>query len=658
MAGTVTVYTVALALTQQYGLSCVPIADGMKTTPEGFRWKQYQSEIIKKEDAQKVFSKYSRMAIITGKVSGYLEVIDFDLPGRYEEWRQLLEDNGQDEIVSRLVIETTPRGGAHVYYRCPGHIEGNQKLALRFATQEELELKPGERAKATIETRGEGGLIVCFPTEGYVQVQGKLSEIPVITQDERDLLIESARSFHEAIEQRSDQSRREETGDHEDRPGHDFNSRASWFDLLPEFGWHHVSKRGQRDYWKRPGKDDPGISATTGNGDTDLLYVFSTSCYPLEGEKTYSKFAFYAEMKHRGDYSAAAKDLLARGFGRPKAKQPAPQQLADVHKERRFKPISYTELLNMPPKAMMIEGLLGERDNFMIFGLPKSGKTFVVMDLLLTCVYGGTFAEVFDVVRPLNVAYMTNEGTGSLHQRILASAYHNQVPYEDIQNRLHIFFDVPQLYDEDGPDSIANFADEWIEHNTEPLDLLVIDTMNKATLGADENSNSDAALIATHLHNVRKRLGCATCLVHHAGKDGERVRGASAFDGDLDFQLKIVKQEMGIRTMSLTMAKDLSGFEDLNFKLFPVNETCAITWLGSAECTAQPDALNTVIRLLEAARDKEWWTMAQICELLPAYKKDTIRKAVMREVNKPHGSAKLRVGIKEEGPGAHSYGLV
>jgi hypothetical protein len=107
-----------------------------------------------------------------------------------------------------------------------------------------------------------------------------------------------------------------------DRPGDDFNRRASWAEVLEPAGWKLLFERGGIGYWRRPGKDEPSHSATTGfcrAGDVSLLYVFSSAAAPFEMEKTYSPFGAYTLLNHAGDYRAAARALAGKGYGKPRA---------------------------------------------------------------------------------------------------------------------------------------------------------------------------------------------------------------------------------------------------------------------------------------------------------------------------------------------------
>lgn len=100
------------------------------------------------------------------------------------------------------------------------------------------------------------------------------------------------------------------------RPGDDFNERADWKrDVLIPSGWQYSSTVGSAEYWTRPGKDvRDGHSASLG-WVPDRLWAWSAGDSGLEEQRAYDKFSAYTAMIHGGDYSAAARDLAARGYG-------------------------------------------------------------------------------------------------------------------------------------------------------------------------------------------------------------------------------------------------------------------------------------------------------------------------------------------------------
>jgi putative DNA primase/helicase len=99
------------------------------------------------------------------------------------------------------------------------------------------------------------------------------------------------------------------------RPGDDFERRASWAEILEPHGWVMVGRRGEVEDWRRPGKDS-GVSATVNYAASGLLYVFSTNADPFEDGRGYSKFTAFALLNHGGDYGKAAKALQQAGYGR------------------------------------------------------------------------------------------------------------------------------------------------------------------------------------------------------------------------------------------------------------------------------------------------------------------------------------------------------
>jgi hypothetical protein len=258
------------------------------------------------------------IALVCGKISGSLEVLDFDRPGIYEQWRDVVVAAGAGDLEQRLPLEATPKGGRHVLYRC-AQVEGNRKLASANAGTDD---RPDVRA--LIETRGEGGYIVVSPTPAachelnkpYVLLRGRLDAIPTITAAERQMLHEAARTLNEYVApERTHVFTTSLNPASGTRPGDDFNRKASWAEVLEPHGWRLVFARGQVGYWKRPGKQDQGWSATTNYADSDLLYIFSSSAHPFENEHSYDKFGAFARLNHHGNLADAGKALAAKGYG-------------------------------------------------------------------------------------------------------------------------------------------------------------------------------------------------------------------------------------------------------------------------------------------------------------------------------------------------------
>lgn len=137
----------------------------------------------------------------------------------------------------------------------------------------------------------------------------------------RKLMIDIARSFNEYIPPPalSWDTPSPASDDGGNRPGDVFNRKATWDEVLVPHSWQYLGRTGNRGDWKRPGKTEPGLSATTGHchsqAGEDLLYVFSSNAEPFEAGKTYSKFGAFAVLNHNGSFTEASKALAAKGYG-------------------------------------------------------------------------------------------------------------------------------------------------------------------------------------------------------------------------------------------------------------------------------------------------------------------------------------------------------
>lgn len=285
-------------------------------------WKPYQKTLPSETELRKWFADSTPVCIVAGAVSGNLEMLDFDQQGElFDKWASLVRSEAPI-LLDRLVIERSQNQGRHVCYRCSTAIPNNQKLAERRIacdTAEDIVIggktftpaRVGQSYAVTvtlIETRGEGGIFLCAPTRGYVLEQGSFTDLPTISESERNILIEAAQVLNEAVTEFVCQHTTTRTVG---RPGDDFNVRGDIKPILERDGWKAVWKDGEREYLRRPGKES-GWSATLSSRG---LYVFSTNAAPFEDLKGYSPFAVYTLLEHSGNFSAAASALRAEGFG-------------------------------------------------------------------------------------------------------------------------------------------------------------------------------------------------------------------------------------------------------------------------------------------------------------------------------------------------------
>lgn len=283
-------------------------------------WKIHQQRIATEQEIASMLAnvKTQGIAIICGSVSGSLEVIDidskYDLTGNlFNDFMQAIVDNDA-ALAQTLVIAKTRSGGYHLIYRCPV-ITGNKKLAQRPATEEEKQINPHEKVLVLIETRGEGGYVVAAPTEGYAYIQGKPDCIQTISEIQREILLECARSFNQVVEEVNHHRHYVEQKNFNKSPFQDFNERSDIIGLLERHGWRVVGSKGPKTVFLRPGNTTSKSSGDY-HHDLGLFMVFTTSSQ-FEPMKGYRPAAVYAMLECNGDYKEAAKKLLADGYGEP-----------------------------------------------------------------------------------------------------------------------------------------------------------------------------------------------------------------------------------------------------------------------------------------------------------------------------------------------------
>lgn len=346
------------------GCAVVPVRpDGSKAP--AVNWKDYQQQPPTLEQLHAWFTSdaFDGLGIITGTVSGNLEMLE--LEGRAVEagaitlLDQLAADNDLDDLLTRVAHGCTvrsPSGGIHLLYRVTNAAaRPNTKLART----------PDRQVLA--ETRGEGGFIVAAPSAGRTHPTGRPwsiaagspQTIATITGEERDALY----ALVTMLDQEPPRDTAAEAGmsislpggtTSGTRPGDDYNTRTTWDDLLTPRGWIKVRRMGKGYAWRRPGKTI-GISATTGQSTdgVDRLYVFTTST-EFDSERPYDKLGAYTLLEHGGDLTAAVRALAKNGYGTPPhtaTSSPTPASARETTPTDVEGAVDAPEALPEPPKG-------------------------------------------------------------------------------------------------------------------------------------------------------------------------------------------------------------------------------------------------------------------------------------------------------------------
>lgn len=134
------------------GLSVIPVrADGSKAPKlNKNEVEQYRERFATEEELAEWFApnKAVGIAIVCGKVSGNLAVLDFECDTVWQQWKTRIEGTPMASVVAASPIVKTPKGGRHVYCCIDESWVAGGQLAKR------------SKSELLIEVRGQGHYVL------------------------------------------------------------------------------------------------------------------------------------------------------------------------------------------------------------------------------------------------------------------------------------------------------------------------------------------------------------------------------------------------------------------------------------------------------------------------------------------------------------------
>lgn len=227
----------------------------------------------------------------------------------------------------------------------------------------------------------------------------------------------------------------------------------------------------------------------------------------------------------------------------------------------KFIPTNLLDVMNRPPMEWFVHGVLPKKGLAAIYGLPATGKSFLMLDLLFAICKG---EEWFGMkTKQSKVAYINLEDIHGMGNRL--HAYQERkglIPDNDFLN-----YEISLNFKEkDHVEELINSIKEYSPN----CGLVCIDTLAQSANGIDENSSTDMGMVIGKLKKLSSELNCLVLIVHHSGKiQGSGMRGHSSLLGAVDCAIEISSNGS---TKKWNIAKSKNGANDIErqFHLEPV----------------------------------------------------------------------------------------
>ncbi|MCX7035810.1 MAG: AAA family ATPase [Proteobacteria bacterium] len=350
-----------------------------------------------------------------------------------------------------------------------------------------------------------------------------------------------------------------------------FNAANGIRDLLAKYGY--VDSPQRDDDWRSPHQTSNSY-ATRDFGDhwVSLSESDKTAGLGIEtksGARTGDAFDLYCHYEHGGDFIAAlraaattalidpARLLLARleadaaaaaGAGADAA---GAEASADAASSPRYKLLTAAEMAGRPPVEWLVSGVLPRTGLAAIYGPSGSGKSFLALDMF--CAIDRGVPWFGRKTKKAPITYICLEGAAGLGQRM--AAYLKR--FGTLSSQIRVVVQPMNLL------TAADVADMAHAILTAGMagGVVCIDTLNRASPGADENAPKDMGQIIYAAQQLQLLVGGVVVLVHHTGKDESRgLRGHTSLAASLDAAIGVSRTKTE-RTWFIGKSKD--GNDDL-----------------------------------------------------------------------------------------------
>jgi len=220
---------------------------------------------------------------------------------------------------------------------------------------------------------------------------------------------------------------------------------------------------------------------------------------------------------------------------------------------------------NITPPKWVVKDICEEDSVVAIFGQPKSGKSFVTVDLACNIVLGRNW-HGHDTEQG-SVVYLAGEGMRAISRRFLAWQQLNATRVRDAP--LLISTRGARLLDDKDHQLLKDTIDRTQDESGK-VKMIVVDTLQRNFGAGNENSTEDMSAFIERIDDLRDCYSTCICIVHHTGhSSNSRARGSSVIQASVDWEYRVTRTNLGsdmFVEFSQTLVKDGKPVMPKNFK--------------------------------------------------------------------------------------------
>lgn len=198
--------------------------------------------------------------------------------------------------------------------------------------------------------------------------------------------------------------------------------------------------------------------------------------------------------------------------------------------------------LNDLPEPL-VDGAINKGSVHSFYGATGAAKTFAVVDMALCVANNRPWFN--RGTEHAAVLWVAAEDAPGVKLRVMAWCQHHKVDRAGMPFRL-IEGNLFNLHHKDTIEAILNAGRELLDASGLAHLLVVVDTLARATPGADENSGKDASATTAAFDRLRLQLPCTLTIIHHTGKDETKgLRGHSSLGQGIESFAQVRKLPTG-----------------------------------------------------------------------------------------------------------------